>query len=93
MVRALICRGPNLKVLDVCWGAATDGGCSQVVAGEPVRCAGLRLVIEGDGKEPFIFTVEPDATACPVAALGLLPALKRPAGAEALRKENGHGHD
>lgn len=72
MVRALICRGPNLKVLDVCWGAATDGGCSQVVAGEPVRCVGLRLVIERDGKEPFIFTVDPDATACPLASLELL---------------------
>ena len=93
MAQALICRGPNLEVLDVCWGVAKSGACPQAGAGEPVRCAGLRLVVEQAGTAPFVFAIEPNATVCPVAALGLLPTLKRPKSANSFRKENGHGHD
>jgi hypothetical protein len=76
MTKALICRGPGMEVLDVCWGVAASGGCPQAGSGEPVRCAGLHVVVCQESEQPFVFAVEPDATACPVAALGLLPAVQ-----------------
>jgi hypothetical protein len=71
-VEALICTEPNLEVLDMCWGATPGAGCSQSGPSEPVRCAGLHVVIWPDDGQPFDFAVDPNATACPLAALGLV---------------------
>jgi hypothetical protein len=83
VVKALICSEPSLEVLDLCWGATPGGGCSQSVPGEPVRCAGLHVVVCPDAGQAFDFAVDANARACPLAALGLVSLV--PHGSESQR--------
>lgn len=93
MTPVLVCRGPGQEVLDTCWGVAASGSCPQASPGEPVRCAGLQIVIQREQHTPFVFDVEPEATMCPAAALGVLPRLTRATVACRSRKEASHGQD
>lgn len=80
MMRVLVCTETNLQVLDVCGEATPAGGCPKARPGTPVRCAGLQLVVEHESQETLVLAVEPDATACPLASLDLVPSVPRQLG-------------
>jgi len=72
MVRVLIYDEDGIEIEGQCRGASWTGGCSRAVSGAPVACAGRKIVvIAADGAAMFELAVEPGATACPLAGLGL----------------------
>lgn len=71
--RVLIVDRATGQMVGECNGAAAFGQCPKAVEGEPIPCAGCRVVPEqGSGLEGWILTVADDATdACPLAFLPL----------------------
>ena len=61
------------RTLARCAGPAPDGSCPSAAAGQPVRCAGHRVLPDVEtgrsmGRAGWQMRVEPAATRCPLAA-------------------------
>ena len=88
MVKAFIYAEGGASIQDQCRGASSNGGCPGSQPGAVVVCAGRKIVLAArDGIPEFALFVEPDACACPLAALNLygddLPAIASPGRAAA----------
>ena len=88
MVKAFIYAEDGASIQDQCRGASSNGGCPGSQPGAVVVCAGRKIVLAARGEiSQFALFVEPDACACPLAALNLfgddLPAIASPGRAAA----------
>lgn len=93
MTDVFVLYGQDHAPVEVCSAVPTSGTCPRVPVGQPVRCAGLQLVVRQARFPDLVLDVEPNATACPVAALGLGPRQTITARANRYRREVYHGHD
>ncbi|MCH8919088.1 MAG: hypothetical protein IIA23_00025 [Chloroflexi bacterium] len=80
MVKVFIYAEDVASIQDQCRGSSSNGGCPGSQPGAAVVCAGRKIVLAARGGIPaFALFVEPDACACPLAALNLfgddLPAV------------------
>lgn len=71
IARAVIYAADGTSPEDSCAGPNWTGGCPKTVAGEPVGCAGRKIVAKGPDGVKIVLTVAPDARSCPLAAFAI----------------------
>lgn len=71
MAETFIYSKDGTEAIARCDGPAWTGACPKTQAGAPVLCAGRLIATAGPvGVLGVVLLVDPDATACPLSALG-----------------------